>query len=338
MRFPLITDYIDSIKYSENNFAKFTNLQPVVDDNGTPIYFREKSCAIFKMKDIVSNKLYFVKCFLDDQAGRTEWYENIVQSNFFYPQKESCYSQNELFVDTEFTESKEFPVFVYPWSDTICLADYIKANINDKTRLNLLAFRFSQILKWTKDNKFIWSNLDVNKVFVSTDGHLSFSDIDDILIKDKSEDKEANRLSDISLTMLLLSLKSIAINPTLFYYNNLKSHLLFSNADLDNLTRSEIFRQLLRLENNEVNTLVGYLLICINCNSNNGLVSNIFTIKPSFESELEELQYYAEIGDANKQVELARMYYSKDVYDEAFKWYEKAAHNGNPDGLNGMLL
>ena len=112
MRFPLITDYIDSIKFSENNFAKFTDLQPMVDDNGTPIYIRENSCVLFKMKDIVSNKIYFVKCFLEDQAGRNEWYNNIVQSNLFYPQHESCYLPDELFVDTEVSESEEFPVFI----------------------------------------------------------------------------------------------------------------------------------------------------------------------------------------------------------------------------------
>ena len=336
MRFPLITDYIDSIKFSENNFAKFTDLQPMVDDNGTPIYIRENSCVLFKMKDIVSNKIYFVKCFLEDQAGRNEWYNNIVQSNLFYPQHESYYLPDELFVDTEVSESEEFPVFIYPWSDRICLVDYIKANIDDKTKLNHLAFRFSQILKWTKDNNYHWSDLDVNKVFVRSDGNLTFSDIDDILTTNNSDDKEVERLSDISLTMLLLSLKSIAINPSLFEYNNLKSHLLFSNADLDNLTKNEIFRQLMQLEDNEVKTLIGYLLICLNFNSNNGINSNIFYLRPVFDSEFEELQYYAENGDDSKQVELARKYFAQDNYEEAFKWYERAAHQGNPDGINGM--
>lgn len=336
MRYPLITDYIDSVKYAEDNFAKLTNLRPLLDENNNPIFRKEKKCVIFKMEDVVSHKLYCVKCFLIEQNSRAEWYERIIQSNLFYPHEDSSFLSDELFVDTDVSESEEFPVFIYPWSDLISIVDYIKANIDDKKKLTQLAFRFSQVLKWTKDNSFVWSGLDVDKIQVRLDGYIEFADIDEILINKESDDLEVNQFNDASITMLLLSLKSIALDPSLLDYNSINSQLLFSDEETNSINVCDTIQRMLMLRDKEVSTLVGYLLLCLNFNLNNDFNSNIFSIKPAFESEFEELLYYAERGDDKKQVELARAYCDKNLYGEAFKWYEKAALQGNPDGLNGM--
>ena len=67
MNYPLITDYIDSIRFAENNFATLTNLRPIFKNDDNPLYIIEGSSIVFKMEDIVLEKLYWVKCFLSEQ-------------------------------------------------------------------------------------------------------------------------------------------------------------------------------------------------------------------------------------------------------------------------------
>ena len=38
MNYPLISEYIDAIRFAEDNFDKLSNLRPVLDDNGNPIW------------------------------------------------------------------------------------------------------------------------------------------------------------------------------------------------------------------------------------------------------------------------------------------------------------
>lgn len=334
MRYPLVSEYIDSVMLAENNFATLTNLRPIVDENNHPLYITEGTCVIFKMKDNVSRKIYGVKCFLTDQSNRQEWYHKLIQGNLILPQGAQLL-EDELYVDSDVSDQEEFPIFVYPWNETTSLIDFIETNKDNKHTLGKLAFHFGQVVKWARDNNFIWNYLDASNLCVSADGRLEFTNIDELLL-DNYEEKEYFASDDIPLVMILLSLKSISLNAELFDYGTKKSHLLFDNADRENLAKSEIIQKIIQLDDNEINSLIGYLLICLYFNSNNGINSAIFSLKASFESELEELIYYSEKGDAAKQVELARLYYKQENYDQAFRWYEEAARQGNPDGINGM--
>lgn len=334
MNYPLAKDYIDSIKYAEDNFATLVNLLPIVDENNNPSYKIEGKCIVFKMKDSVSNKLYCVKCFLTEQFDRAERYHEIIQSNLFFP-KESQYLENELFVDSDVSNIEEFPIVLYPCVNKTCLVDYIQHNLNNKHILIQLACQFSQIIKWSKDNNYYWNKLDITKIFVNEYGLLVFYDIEELLQK-KSSETEYVQADEVSILMILLSLKVIAINPSFFTYEEVKSHLLFTIQDGEHISKNEVFQKMIQLDDKETNSLIGYLLICLNFTNNCGINSKIFRLKPAFESVQDELLYYAEKGDDNKQVELARLYYKQKSYEEAFKWFEIAARQGNPDGINGV--
>ena len=93
MSYPLISEYIESIKYAEENFATLTNLRPVLDDEGNPIMSSGNFAVVFKMKDERNGKSYALKCFIKDQEGRNEAYKHIanelefVSSEFIIPIK-----------------------------------------------------------------------------------------------------------------------------------------------------------------------------------------------------------------------------------------------------------
>ena len=61
MNYPLITEYIESIKAAEDNFDQLKNLRPVLDNNGQPIMTGGNFAVVFKMKDVDTGKIHAVK-------------------------------------------------------------------------------------------------------------------------------------------------------------------------------------------------------------------------------------------------------------------------------------
>ena len=70
MNYPLISEYVQSIKFSGENFEKLSNLCPVLDKDGRPIMSSGNFAVVFKMEDKQNGRLYAVKCFLREQEGR----------------------------------------------------------------------------------------------------------------------------------------------------------------------------------------------------------------------------------------------------------------------------
>ena len=60
MNYPLITDYVDSIRFADDNFATLTNLRSVFGKDDNPLYIIENNCIVFKMEDVVLEKNYWV--------------------------------------------------------------------------------------------------------------------------------------------------------------------------------------------------------------------------------------------------------------------------------------
>lgn len=91
MNYPLISEYVQSIRFSEENFDKLSNLRPILDEDGNPVMSSGNFAVVFKMKDKETGKLHAVKCFLREQEGRAESYKLIaseleyVSSTFLTP-------------------------------------------------------------------------------------------------------------------------------------------------------------------------------------------------------------------------------------------------------------
>ncbi|MBQ9666903.1 MAG: hypothetical protein IJV33_10600 [Bacteroidaceae bacterium] len=77
MNYPLISEYVESIKLAEDNFGELNYLRPMLDADGQPVMSSGNFAVVFKMKDERDGKLYAVKCFLKEQEGRAESYKLI---------------------------------------------------------------------------------------------------------------------------------------------------------------------------------------------------------------------------------------------------------------------
>ena len=77
MNYPLISEYVDAIRSAEDNFDKLSDLRPVLDGNGNPVMSSGNFAVVFKMKDVMTGRMYAVKCFTREQEGREEVYRPV---------------------------------------------------------------------------------------------------------------------------------------------------------------------------------------------------------------------------------------------------------------------
>ena len=259
MNYPLLSDYIEAIKAAEDNFEQLKNLRPVLEDDGSPVMTSGNFAVVFKMKDEQTGKLHAVKCFLREQEGRAEAYRQIaeeleyVSSTFLTPIK---YLDKELFVDTNASDDTEFPVLLMDWVEGETLDKYIRKHLDDQYELSLLAYQFSRLAMWLMPQPFAHGDLKPDNILVKEDGTLVLVDYDGMYVPamkgqkarelgspdfrhpSRTESDFDEHIDDFSLASILLSLKAIALQPSLLEEYGASDRLLFSEKDYRNLSES----------------------------------------------------------------------------------------------------
>ena len=236
MNYPLISEYIESIKSAEDNFEELSYLRPVLGDDGLPVMSAGGFSVVFKMKDERKGKLFAVKCFTKDQEGRSDSYKLIadelefVSSNYLTSIK---YYENELFVDTDNSEEDEFPVLLMDWVEGKTLDVYIKENINNQYALEMLAYQFSKMAAWLFTQPFAHGDLKPDNIIMKEDGQLVLVDYDGIYVPamkgqkareigspgfrhpSRTVDVYDEHIDDFSIASIALALKAIALKPVI---------------------------------------------------------------------------------------------------------------------------
>ena len=183
--YPLISEYIVSIKSAEDNLKELSYLRPVLGDDGEPVMTSGNFAVVFKMEDERKGKSYALKCFTKEQEGRAEAYRQIAEElkDIYSPYLTSVrYLDNELFVDTKQTDETEFPVLLMDWVDGKTLDKYLRENLDDKYALEMLAYRFSQLAQWLIPQSFAHGDLKPDNILVREDGTLVLVDYDGMYV------------------------------------------------------------------------------------------------------------------------------------------------------------
>ena len=271
MNYPLISEYIEAIRSAEDNFDKLGNLRPVLDGNGNPIMSNGNFAVVFKMKNVETDKMYAVKCFTREQDEREVRYREIIKvleqikSPYFVS---THYYEKELFVDTSQDEETEFPVLLMDWVEGYPIDQFIQDNISNKYRLQLLSYNFCQLGVWLLSQQIAHGDLKPDNIIVREDFSLVLVDYDGMFIPafygksalevgspdfqnpNRSISTFNRNIDDFSIALIALSLKSIALSPTL--YEKSKSNALITSArDYADLSKSDTLVSLLALSNNK---------------------------------------------------------------------------------------
>ena len=271
MNYPSISDYIEALRDAEDSLSKLKDLRLVYDGQGHPIMSSGNFAVVFKMQ-APTGKYYALKCFLRDQEERSERYRLIteelqyVQSTYLVKFR---YLESELFVDVPNTGGEEYPVLLMDWVDGVPLDQYLKTIIKtiiDKSyEEDLLAYRFSLLARWLVTQPFAHGDLKPDNICVRDDGSLVLLDYDGMYVPALSGRKPLEQgsphyrhplrstlpfdehIDDYSLSLILLSLRAIALDETLYVRYSSHEYLLLSEQDQLNPYTSPVFKELNRL-------------------------------------------------------------------------------------------
>ncbi len=183
MEYPLLSEYQEAILNAEDNFDQLANLRPVLDAQGRPVMSSGNFAVVFKMTD--GDKDYAVKCFLKEQNGRAQAYQQICDYLSCIPSPylvHTEYIENELFVDTNQSDDEEFPVLVMDWVSGVSLDNYVKKIKNDRSRRIQLANEFRELTFWLLNQDFAHCDLKPDNILVTDEGHLVLVDYDGMFV------------------------------------------------------------------------------------------------------------------------------------------------------------
>ena len=309
--YPTISEYKEAILFAEDNFEQLKNLRPVLENDGSPVMTSGNFAVVFKMKDEQTGKLHAVKCFLREQEGRAEAYRMIseeleyVSSTFLTPIK---YLDKELFVDTNAGDEKEFPVLLMDWVEGETLDKYIRKHLDDQYELSLLAYQFSRLTMWLMPQPFAHGDLKPDNILVKSDGTLVLVDYDGMYVPamkgqsarelgspdfrhpSRTEADFDEHIDDFSLTSILLSLKTISLQPSLLEEYGASDRLLFSQKDYRTLSESEALNALRPLmQDAELASLYSLFILALSQNNLSQISFRLFNLsrpeRPQYEEE-----------------------------------------------------
>ena len=359
MNYPLISDYVSSILSAEDNFKELTNLRPELDEEGQPIMSSGNFAVVFKMKDEQTGKLYAVKCFLKEQEGRKESYKLIeeelecISSNYLTPIR---YMEDELFVDSSNTEETEFPVLLMDWVEGMTLDKYVRYYIGNIYTLLMLVYRFSRMASWLLSQPFAHGDLKCDNIIVKEDGTLVLVDYDGMYVPSmkgqkareigspdfrhpkRTENDFDEHIDDFAISSILLSLKAISLNPDLLLLYGDSDRLLFSQKDYLDLSICNVIDALRPLMiDDELNILLSLFLLAHSRQELSLVSFQLVNLKRPKENiqRIDFTNHSVDLSDAEVQLEMGnRFYHGFGVHKnrgEAFRWYSKAAKQGNAD-------
>ena len=270
MNYPLISEYIEAIKHSEDNFNVLSTLRPVYDEAGEIVMSSGNFAVVFKMKDESSGKLYAVKCFLREQEGRDIAYQQITDELEYVSSNYLCsikYFQKELFVDSTVSSDTEFPVLLMEWVEGVTLDKYVHQHISDKYALQLITYQFCKMAAWLMSQPFAHGDLKPDNILVTEDGALVLVDYDGMYVPAmqgqkarelgspdyrhplRTEDCFNEHIDDFPLALIGMSLKAIALDTSLLQNNARSDSLLFSESDFQDIGECLMMKSLCALLN-----------------------------------------------------------------------------------------
>ena len=348
MNYPSISDYIEALRDAEDSLSELKDLRLVYDDQGHPIMSSGNFAVVFKMQ-APTGQYHALKCFLRDQEERSERYRMIaeelqyVQSTYLVKFR---YLESELFVDVPNTGGEEYPVLLMDWVDGIPLDQYLNRFRYAGRDKDLLAYRFSLLARWLVTQPFAHGDLKPDNICVRRDGSLVLLDYDGMYVPALSGRKPLEQgsphyrhplrstlpfdehIDDYSLSLILLSLRAIALDETLYVRYSSSEYLLLSEQDQLNPYTSPVFKELnhLVLSLDFIDSYHTYLKSLHN--------TTYYLEARNFQLLAPILMYRraAEMGDPKGMYKLGVCYnFGWITRDEAkaVEWYQKAAEAGS---------
>ena len=337
MQYPLISEYIEAIRSAEDKFVQYNALRPVLDDKGNPVMSSGNFAVVFKMRDEQTKRLYAVKCFTRDQERRHENYRRIAEELEFVSSPYLVhfrFLEKELFVDTSQGDAEEYPVLVMDWVEGEPLDRYLRAHLQDTYALQLLTYRFCRMGAWLLSQPFAHGDLKPDNILVKSDGSLVLVDYDGMFVPAMQGEQAGElgspdfrhplrtaadfneHIDDFSIASIALSLKAIALQPSLYDQFAASDRLLFAASNYMDLGKSALLPTLCSLTSDvELTALLSIFLLAHAKNSLGMISFSLFLLQEPEKPKVEVLR--TDVTDEDREQAI------KDEYGVLY----------SPDGL-----
>ena len=335
MQYPLISEYIEAIRSAEDNFDQYNALRPVLDDKGNPVMSSGNFAVVFKMRDEQTKRLYAVKCFTRDQERRHENYRRIAEELEFVSSPYLVhfrFLEKELFVDTSQGDAEEYPVLVMDWVEGEPLDRYLRAHLQDTYALQLLAYRFCRMGAWLLSQPFAHGDLKPDNILVKSDGSLVLVDYDGMFVPAMQGEQAGElgspdfrhplrtaadfneHIDDFSIASIALSLKAIALQPSLYDQFAASDRLLFAASNYMDLGKSALLPALCSLTSDaELAVLLSIFLLAHAKNSLGMISFRLFLLQEQEKPKVEVLRTDVTAEDREQAIaDEYRVLYSPD--------------------------
>lgn len=321
MQYPLEDEYIEVIRSAEDNFDQYKALRLVLDDKGNPVMSSGNFGVVFKMQDEQTKRLYAVKCFTRDQEGRHANYRKIAEELEFVSSPYLVhfrFLEKELFVDTPQGDAKEYPVLVMDWVEGEPLDRYLRTHLRDAYALQLLAYRFCCMGAWLLSQPFAHGDLKPDNILVKADGSLVLVDYDGMFVPAMQGEQAGElgspdfrhplrtaadfneHIDDFSIATIALSLKAIALQPSLYDQFAVSDRLLFAASDYLDLGKSPLLPALCSLTSDaELSTLLSTFLLAHAKNSLGMISFRLFILQEPKKPKVQVLR--TDVTDEDKE-------------------------------------
>ena len=350
MQYPLISEYLASIRDAHDNLEKLSHLVPVLDNYGEPYRSSGAFAVVFKMKDEQTGKCYALKCFTEEQEGRAEAYRQIAEELEFVDSTYITYVkylEKELFVDSN-CEDEEFPVLLMDWIEGETMETYIADHYMDNHAMSMLCYRFCKMAAWLRSQPFAHGDIKPDNIMVRSDGTLTLVDYDGMFVPAMKGQKSPTigtkdfshplrtindfdeTIDDFALASIALSLKAISLNPSLLNEYGASDRLLFSAADYLDLSKSKTMTALQDLLADEGTRTLLSMFLLASAKKNLSMCSfRLFSV----EKPKEEV-WSTEVTDEDLKEAIFRnqMSFLSLIDDYGLKWFNiRRNDKGNLD-------
>lgn len=306
MNYPLISEYIDSIKSAEDNFDRLKNLRPVLDNTGNPVMSSGNYAVVFKMQDTETGEYYAIKCFIKDEPNREDNYLKIASElqNIDSPYMLRVeYLRDELFVYTNQSTDHEFPVLKMPWVEGQTLGSYLSDLYDLTWVVGELTYSFCKLAKWLLTQDFAHGDLKPDNIIIKENGMPVLVDYDSMYVPSMKGSvshelgspgyRHPSRISgafnehidDFAIAVIALSLRVLSLDTTAFHTMRHNDFALFSEKDYSNIDKSEGIKHILRTIGDDiVKQLWGVFLIALSTSDLSSVSFRLISIpKPTIK-------------------------------------------------------
>ena len=268
MQYPLLSEYVNAITHASENLDQLKHLEVVQDEHGEPYRSSGAFAVVFKMRDPHTGQLYALKCFTEEQEGRSEAYRKIEEelevagTTYFTSMR---YYERELFVDSNVSSESEFPVLLMDWVEGSTMELYIREHYRDSYAMEMLCYRFCRLAAYLRSQPFAHGDVKPDNIMVSDTGTLTLIDYDGMFVPSMQGESSPTlgteefrhplrtpelfdaTIDDFALASIALSLRAIALDSQLLDQYGAPDRLLFSASDYRDLAQSKVMQAIWRL-------------------------------------------------------------------------------------------